>query len=205
MRRKYWVIIVLIAVCLIAPSMASGNIEDFHINDPADTALADFDIISFGANVQGTYIDFWISVRGNINTYPEDGYLNGYVIHISDGNEDITMAAMWLNMSNKIHSYIYLTTPSGTKYLNKSNYEISGNRIDFLVSAILFKNIDDARAETINAKSNSPSSTAWIDIAIYGENSNGGNPYSVIWIVIVIIFVSTIAILVIVLNKRFIQ
>ncbi len=138
-RGLFTAIIAVVGILLFVP-MASAASINFTATDPSEITAADYDIVSFGASENGDKITFWLQVRGNINTQPPAGYMNGYQITI----EGIEMTALWVNGSSGITQLIYLSTEDNSmSYLTPDEYIINGGKLEFHLSADIFSNIGD--------------------------------------------------------------
>ncbi len=209
--RDIWKALTILALVLFVSGIASAATLQFTAKDPADVSKADFDILKFGAKDNGNTIDFWIEVRGKINTEPENGYLNAYAIDI----EGIQIVGMWYNIEGTKMGMVYVTTDSGTSTLSPSEYKISGNRIDFYLDKALFQNIGSDYTVTVytaHIESTSASSVSYNeDDATYSSYSSGGSssssssggsggfPY---WIILAVIIVVGVIVALVILMKK---
>ena len=163
-----------VAIFFVATTVQGANIS-FTATDPTDVTDADFDITSFGAEDNGNIITFWMEVKGNINTHPSDGYLNGYEIAI----EDISMVAMWVNSSNYTVPVIYLSTESGSySILSPGQYVISGGRLEFHIDSSFFSHIGDnytVDVYTFHFIGSTPETSLKYDEAAYSHYASGGS------------------------------
>ena len=168
--------LILVLVLGLA-GVASAATLNFQATDPNDTTHADFDITAFGATPTGDKIDFWIQVRGTINTNPEDGYMNAYVIDIYS-TEDYEIAAIWINYSGYTQTVAWAKAGDNINYLSTSDYTISGNKITFHIDSALFTDLGDEYqliVTTVHIESSTPSlSGTHTDRAEYDYNPQSG-------------------------------
>ncbi len=175
-------VVAIIAVVLIGTTgIASAITPSFQAKDPADTSKADFDIIAFGATPNGNKIDFWIQVRGHINTNPEEGHMNAYSIDIYSNKEDYEIAAFWINYQGNIQSIAWFGVGDNNNYLSSSDYSVSGNKLTFHIDSTLLSDLGEEYqviVTTVNTESTAPSlGSIHTDQAEYdhGVSGNAGN------------------------------
>ena len=177
-KRGIIVAFALILVLVLGlAGAASAATLNFQATDPNDTTNADFDITAFGATPSGDKIDFWIQVRGNINTNPEDGYLNAYVIDIYS-TQDYEIAGIWINYGGSIQSIAWVSVGDNSNYLSTDDYTISGNKITFHIDSALFSDLGDEYqliVTTVHIESSTPTlSGTHTDQAEYDYNPQSG-------------------------------
>ena len=168
----------VLVVLLGFSGLASAVSLSFQATDPNDTTVADFDITAFGATPSGNNIDFWIQVRGQINTNPDEGYMNAYVIDIYSSNEDYEMAAFWINYQGVTQSIVWFEVGDNVNYLSSSDYTVSGNKLMFHIDSSLLANLGDEYqiiVTTVHTESSSPSlGSIHTDQAEYDYNPQSG-------------------------------
>jgi len=174
-RGLFTVIIAVVGILLFVP-MASAASINFTATDPSEITAADYDIIGFGASENGENITFWLQVRGNINTQPPSGYMNGYQITI----EDIDMTALWVNGSSGITRLIYLSNEGNSmSYLTPDEYTINGGKLEFHLSADIFSNIGDNYTVNVYTAHIHGDNTGYLsshlDEATYSSYSSSGS------------------------------
>lgn len=178
---------IVMMVLVGVSGIASAATISFEASDPEDTTNPDFDIVAFGATPSGNYVDFWIQVRGNINTQPENGYMNAYVIEISS-NTNYEIASVWSNSDGNIQYIGWFKAGENTNLLPTSDIKISGNKITYQIDAQMLSGIGDeysVTVQTVHIQGNNPSMfNTYADKAEYyynaqsggsGGGNNGGN------------------------------
>ncbi len=168
----------ILVVILGFSGLASAVSLSFQATDPNDTTNADFDIIAFGASPNGDKIDFWIQVRGQINTEPDNGYMNAYAIDIYSSNEDYEMAAFWINYEGNTQEIVWFSVGNNPNYLSPGDYVVSGNKLTFHIDSALLADLGDEYqviVTTVHTESGSPSlSGLHTDQAEYDYNPQSG-------------------------------
>ncbi len=178
MKNKGLILVLTVIMVLIGMTgVASAATLSFQASDPADTTNPDFDIVAFGATNAGSKINLWIEVRGQINTHPEDGYMNAYVIDIS-GNQDYEIASMWINNQGNIEFIGWFSVEGNSNPLTSSDYTISGNKITYHIDADMLSDVGDdyeVTVTTAHIKGDNPTfATSHLDEAEYYSNPQSG-------------------------------
>lgn len=136
MRRENVISVFGLVLMLLFAGAVSAAVN-FTVNDDADVAYEDFDIISAGASQDGTTVVFWMEVRGSINLNPPDGYFYGYSVDVTTvTGHTISLSATAVNSSGATTVIVGMTVDGTDQtFLDPSTYSISGNRISFYVDS----------------------------------------------------------------------
>ncbi len=178
---KKWGLILVVTIVMMVlagvSGIASAATMSFEASDPVDTTNPDFDIVAFGATPDGNYVDLWIQVRGNINTQPENGYMNAYVIEINS-NTDYEIASIWFNANGNIQYLGWFKVGENTNPLPANDIKISGNKITYHIDAQMLSGIGDeysVTVQSVHAQGNNPSMlNTYADEAEYYQNAQSG-------------------------------
>ncbi len=194
---------------LVIPSYASAD-SPFHFNKAAkeNPEINDnFDIVYFGETPQGEYVEFWIQVRDEIDTTPENGYINAYIINIY-GNDTYEFGIVWWNSNGSITQKAWLTKGGNTNILGRKDYSISVNRLIFYIPVSILSEVKDEYHLTVTTMHIEYSSNSIIsDTAdyIYNPYEYPEEPQSnsyLLPILGVILIIVVIALIFSVLKKR---
>jgi len=143
--------IFLLVFLIISPLYALAD-SPFHFNKvaPKNPGInGDFDVVYFGATPNGEYVEFWMQVRGQIDSAPQDGFVNAYIINIY-GNETYGFGIVWWNLNGSITEKAWFTKGNSTRLLDKNEYAINGNKIVFYIPLSELSEVEDEYHLTVS-------------------------------------------------------